>query len=161
MAHTIFRSDSCSYTHDGALLRTGIAPADIDNGMPVVVGALASTGTYAGEREVFTTSLASATSDDVWVVTTPELDYTTFAKGDFYNKDGAIVRLSKLVKYDIFSITAGGTGNLSDTPTTTKKYLTVKAGGGWTVGSSATGAFAQLLSIENVGGETFYVYEVL
>lgn len=159
MKHTIFKSDSCSYTHDGALIRTGIAPADIDNGMPVVIGELASTGVYSGEREVFTTTLPAAATDDVWVVTTPELDYTTFTKGDFYNKENAIVRLSKLVKYDIFSISAG-TG-LSATPSTTNKYIAPKSGGGWTVSSSETNAFAKLLSIETVGDVVYYVYTVL
>lgn len=159
MKHTIFRSDSCSYTHDGALIRTGIAPADIDNGMPVVVGTLASTGAYAGEREVFTVAHPAAATDDVWVVTTPELDYKTFTKDDFYNKKDAIIRLSKLVKYDIFSISAG-TG-LSATPSEANKYITPKADGGWTVSSSDTNAFAQLINVETVGDVTYYVYTVL
>lgn len=159
MKHTIFRSDSCSYTHDGALIRTGIAPADIDNGMPVVIGTLASTGTYAGEREVFTVTHPAAATDDVWLVTTPELDYTTFTKGDFYNKKDAIIRLSKLVKYDIFSISAGT--EPSATPSETNKYITPKAGGGWTVSSSGTNAFAQLINTETVGDVAYYVYTVL
>lgn len=159
MKHTIFRSDSCSYTHDGALIRTGIAPADIDNGMPVVIGTLASTGAYDGEREVFTVAHPAAATDDVWVVTTPELDYTTFTKGDFYNKKDAIIRLSKLVKYDIFSISAG-TG-LSATPSEANKYITPKADGGWTVSSSDTNAFAQLINVETVGDVIYYVYTVL
>ncbi len=127
--------------------------------MPVVIGTLASTGAYAGEREVFTVAHPAAATDDVWVVTTPELDYTTFTKGDFYNKKDAIIRLSKLVKYDIFSISAG-TG-LSATPSETNKYITPKADGGWTVSSSDTNAFAQLINIETVGDVTYYVYTVL
>ena len=59
MAHGIFRSDNCTYTHDPAKIRTIQTYGEIDNGAPILLGALASTGKYAGEREVFTTSAAT------------------------------------------------------------------------------------------------------
>jgi hypothetical protein len=160
MAHGIFRSDSCSYTHDGALIRTAQVYGDIDNGAPILCGGLATTGTFAGEREVFTTSAATgANAADVWVVTSPEHAYTTDMKPleNFYNASGDIARISKLVKCDIFSIT----GEVcSGTPSTTDKYIAA-GNGKWTASSASTKAFAQLLNTEVVGGKTMYVFEVL
>lgn len=162
MAHGIFRSDSCSYTHDGALIRTAEAYDNIDNGAPILCGGLATatTSTFAGEREVFTTSAATgASAADVWVVTSPEHAYTADMKPleNFYNASGDIARISKLVKCDIFSIT----GEVcSGTPSTTDKYIAAGSGK-WTVSSSTTNAFAQLLNTEVVGGKTMYVFEVL
>lgn len=160
MAHGIFRSDSCSYTHDGALIRTAQAYGDIDNGAPILCGGLATTGAFAGEREVFTTSAATgANAADVWVVTSPEHAYTTDMKPleNFYNASGDIARISKLVKCDIFSIT----GEVcSGTPSTTDKYIAA-GNGKWTASSASTKAFAQLLNTEVVGGKTMYVFEVL
>ena len=134
MAHGIFRSDSCSYTHDGALIRTAQAYGDIDNGAPILCGGLATTGTFAGEREVFTTSAATgANAADVWVVTSPEHAYTTDMKPleNFYNASGDIARISKLVKCDIFSIT----GEVcSGTPSATDKYIAA-GNGKWTASS--------------------------
>lgn len=162
MAHGIFRSDSCSYTHDGALIRTAEAYDNIDNGAPILCGGLATatTSTFAGEREVFTTSAATgASAADVWVVTSPEHAYTADMKPleNFYNASGDIARISKLVKCDIFSIT----GEVcSGTPSTSAKYIAAGSGK-WTVSSSTTNAFAQLLNTEVVGGKTMYVFEVL
>ena len=160
MAHGIFRSDSCSYTHDSALIRTAQAYGDIDNGAPILCGGLATTGTFAGEREVFTTSAATgANAADVWVVTSPEHAYTTDMKPleNFYNASGDIARISKLVKCDIFSIT----GEVcSGTPSTTDKYIAA-GNGKWTASSASTKAFAQFLATEVVGGKTMYVFEVL
>ena len=160
MAHGIFRSDSCSYTHDGALIRTAEVYGDIDNGAPILCGGLATQGTYAGEREVFTTSTATgAAAADVWVVTSPEHAYTADMKPleNFYNASGDIARISKLVKCDIFSIT----GEVcSGTPTTTNKYIAAGAAQ-WVASSASTKAFAQLINTEVVGGKTMYVFEVL
>lgn len=160
MAHGIFRSDSCSYTHDGALIRTAQAYDDIDNGAPILCGALATQGTYAGEREVFVTATASgANAADVWVVTSPEHAYTNDMKPleNYYNASGDIVRISRLVKDDIFSIT----GEVcSGTPSSTNKYIA--AGDGvWTASSASTKAFGRWLNTEVVGGKTMYVFEVL
>jgi len=160
MAHGIFRSDSCSYTHDGALIRTAQAYGNIDNGAPILCGGLATTDTFAGEREVFTTSATtSASAADVWVVTSPEHAYTADMKPleNFYNASGDIIRISKLVKSDIFSIT----GEVcSGTPSASDKYIAA-GDGKWTASSSATKAFAQFLNTEVVGGKTMYVFEVL
>lgn len=160
MAHGIFRSDSCSYTHDGALIRTAQVYDDIDNGAPILCGGLATQGTFAGEREVFVTSAATAANAaDVWVVTSPEHAYTTDMKPleNFYNASGDIARISKLVKADIFSIT----GEVcSGTPSATNKYIAAGSGQ-WTASSASTKAFAQFLNAEVVGGKTMYVFEVL
>lgn len=160
MAHGIFRSDSCSYTHDGALIRTAQVYGDIDNGAPILCGGLATTGTFAGEREVFVTSAATgANAEDVWVVTSPEHAYTTDMKPleNFYNVSGDIGRISKLVKADIFSIT----GEVcSGTPSATNKFIAA-GNGKWTASSASTKAFAQYLNTEVVGGKTMYVFEVI
>ena len=158
MAHGIFRSDSCSYTHDGALIRTAQAYGDIDNGAPILCGGLATTGTFAGEREVFTTSAATgANAADVWVVTTPELDYEKYALAEFTNASGAIGRAVAMEKYDIFSVTSEV---LSAIPTGTDKYIAA-GNGAWTVSSASTKAFAQYLGSDVQDGVTFYAYQVL
>ena len=162
MAHGIFRSDSCSYTHDGALIRTGVAYGDIDNGAPIKVTTLVTNNAepFYGEREVFKTATANgADAADVWVVTSPEHAYTTDMKPleNFYNASGDIVRVSKLVKCDIFSIT----GEVcSGTPSTTNKYIAAGAAQ-WVASTASTKAFAQFLKSEVVGGKTMYVFEVL
>lgn len=158
MAHGIFRSDSCSYTHDGALIRTAQAYGDIDNGAPILCGGLATTGTFAGEREVFTTSAATgANAADVWVVTTPELDYEKYALADFTNESGAIGRAVAMEKYDIFSVTSEV---LSAVPTGTNKYIAA-GNGKWTVSSNSASAFAAFLGSDVQDGVTFYGYQVL
>ena len=160
MAHGIFRSDSCSYTHDGALIRTAQVYGDIDNGAPILCGGLATQGTYAGEREVFTTSAATAANaTDVWVVTSPEHAYDKDKKPieNFFNSSGDIARICKLVKCDIFSITEEV---CSGTPSATNKYIAAGSGV-WTASSASTKAFAQYLNTEVVGGKTMYVFEVI
>lgn len=164
MAHGIFRSDSCSYTHDGALIRTGVAYGNIDNGAPIKVTTLvaSSSAPFYGEREVFKTATANgANAADVWVVTSPEHTYTTDMKPleNFYNASGDIVRVSKLVKCDIFSITGAV---VSGTPSASNAYINA-TDGGWTATSSACADknFAKYLTTEIVGGTTMYVYEVL
>ena len=159
MAHGIFRSDSCSYTHDGALIRTAQAYGDIDNGAPITLGALASTGKYAGEAEVFTTATANgAAAANVWVVTTPEIDYQNYALEDFFNANGAIGRAIAMEKYDIFSVTSDV---LSATPDTSDKKYIAAGDGGWTVSNANTKAFAQYLGSDVQDGVTFYAFEVL
>ena len=73
MAHGIFRSDNCSYTRDGAKIRTIKTYAQIDNGAPIKLGALVTGANvkYSGEAEVFSTATANgAAAADVFVVTT-------------------------------------------------------------------------------------------
>lgn len=158
MAHGIFRSDNCTYTHDPAKIRTIETYGEIDNGAPITLGALASNGKYAGEREVFTTSAATgANAADVWVVTTPELDYEKYTLPEFTNASGAIGRAVAMEKYDIFSVTSEV---LSATPTATNKYIAA-GNGKWTVSSNSASAFATFLGSDVQDGVTFYGYQVL
>lgn len=158
MAHGIFRSDNCTYTHDPAKIRTIETYGAIDNGAPITLGALASTGKYAGEREVFTTSAATgANAADVWVVTTPELDYEKYALADFTNESGAIGRAVAMEKYDIFSVTSEV---LSGTDFANGKYIAA-GNAQWTVSNSSTKAFATYLGSDVQDGVTFYAFQVL
>lgn len=158
MAHGIFRSDNCTYTHDPAKIRTIETYGDIDNGAPIVLGELASTGKYAGEREVFTTSAATgANAADVWVVTTPELDYEKYTLPEFFNASGAIGRAVAMEKYDIFSVTSDV---LSATPSTNDKYIAAGTAS-WTVSNSSSKAFATFLGSDVQDGVTFYAFQVL
>ena len=84
MAHGIFRGDNVTSITDPAKIRTIQVYADIDNGAPITLGALAASGKYAGEAEVFTTATANgAAAANVWVVTTPDTsDKKYIAAGD-------------------------------------------------------------------------------
>ena len=62
MAHGIFRGDNVTSITDPAKIRTIQVYADIDNGAPITLGALAASGKYAGEAEVFTTATANGVS---------------------------------------------------------------------------------------------------
>lgn len=153
---TIFISDNCAYTKVPSYIRSAKAYAEIENGTPVVLG-----GLIDGEREVFTASDASASSTDIWVVTSPELMYDeTPYKGlsDFVNAENSIMRVVKLVKGDIFSITGD---KITGTPVVaTAGGLKPKAKG-WTAAASASGDFAKLIEVSVKNGKTFYAYEVL
>ena len=155
MAHTVFRSDNCSYTHDGAKIRTVVLNKDIDNGCPVTMGALATSGTYAGEREVFTVTDATAVKE-VWVVCTPEVDYEENPITEFYNKAGKIGRAVLMEKADIFSVSAEA---LSAVPTA-GQGIVAKAGG-WTVGTVGSTSFAKCIGSDVQDGVTMYRFEVL
>lgn len=155
---TIFRSDNCAYTKVPSLIRSAKAYTKLDNGVPVVLGGLTTVNGF-NEREVFETSAASASAKDIWVVTTPELMYDGTRKlGDFENEADGIMRVSKLQKADIFSIT---NDKITGTPNVDSAAGLVPAEGGWTAGASADNDFAKLIAIETVGATTFYVYEVL
>ena len=160
MAKGIFRSDNCSYTHDGAKIKTGVAYGEVQNGAPIKKGDLVATGVFSGEREVYTTSAATdANAADVLVVTSVEVSYEAGQSvlGTFTNASGSIVRMSQMEKGDIFSI---GGDVVSGTPSATNKYIA--AGNGvWTVGSTTTKAFAKYLNTETYNGLTIYGYEVL
>ena len=160
MAHGIFRSDNCTYTHDPAKIRTIVTYGDIDNGAPIVLGGLVTDNSkdFYGEREVFTTSAAtSANAADVFVVTTPELDYEKYTLGEFTNASGAIGRAVAMEKYDIFSVTSEV---LSATPNANDKYIAA-ANGQWTVSNSSTKAFAEFIGSDVQDGVTFYGFSVL
>lgn len=160
MAHGIFRSDNCTYTHDPAKIRTIVTYGDIDNGAPITLGGLVTDNSkpFYGEREVFTTSAAtSANAADVWVVTTPELDYEKYTLAEFTNASGAIGRAVAMEKYDIFSVTSEV---LSAVPNANDKYI-ASANGQWTVSSDNTKAFATYLGSDVQDGVTFYAFQVL
>lgn len=158
MAHGIFRGDNVTSITDPAKIRTIQTYGDIDNGAPIVLGTLAASGKYAGEAEVFTTSAATgANAADVWVVTTPEIDYVNYALADFYNASGAIGRAIAMEKYDIFSVTSEV---LSAIPNANDKYIAA-GNGAWTVSNANTKAFAKYLDTTVQDGVTFYAFEVL
>lgn len=160
MAHGIFRSDNCTYTHDPAKIRTIVTYGEIDNGAPITLGELETDNSkpFYGEREVFTTSAAtSADAANVWVVTTPELDYEKYTLADFTNASGAIGRAVAMEKYDIFSVTSEV---LSAVPNANDKYIAA-ASGQWTVSSASTKAFASFLGSDVQDGVTFYAFQVL
>jgi len=155
MAHGIFRGDNVTSITDPAKIRTIQVYADIDNGAPITLGALAA----RGKAEVFTTATASsAAAANVWVVTTPEIDYRNYALEDFFNANGAIGRAIAMEKYDIFSVTSEV---LSATPDTSDKKYIAAGDGSWTVSNANTKAFAQYLGSDVQDGVTFYAFEVL
>ena len=161
MAHGIFRSDSCSYTHDGAKIRTVVTYGQIDNGAPIVLGGLVSDANakFYGEREVFTTTAATgANAEDVWVMTTPEIDYEKYTLAEFTNESGAIGRAVAMEKYDIFSVTSEV---LSAIPTVDNTKYIAAGNGQWTVSSSSSAAFAQMIGSDVQDGVTFYAYQKL
>ena len=159
MAHGIFRGDNVTSITDPAKIRTIQTYGDIDNGAPIVLGALASTGKYAGEAEVFATSAATgAAAADVWVVTTPEIDYTNYALADFFNANGAIGRAIKMEKADIFSVTSEV---LSALPNANETFYAAAGNGQWTVSNASTKAFGKYLGSDVQDGVTFYAFEVL
>lgn len=156
MAHGLFRSDLCAYTRVNSLMRSAVAYADLDNGVPVVLGNLTTVNGIA-ERQVFATSAAASNSTDIYVVVTPELNYESTARmQDFYNKEGNIITLAKLQKGDIFSLSGE---QITGTPSTSAAGLVPKAEG-WTAGASASGDIATLINIETQGNTTWYVYQV-
>jgi len=159
MAHGIFRGDNVTSITDPAKIRTIQVYADIDNGAPITLGALAASGKYAREAEVFTTATANgAAAANVWVVTTPEIDYTNYALEDFFNANGAISRAIAMEKYDIFSVTSEV---LSETPDTSDKKYLAAGDGVWTVSNSSSRVFAQYLGSDVQDGVRFYAFEVL
>ena len=159
MAHGIFRGDNVTSITDPAKIRTIQVYADIDNGAPILLGALASSGKYAGEAEVFTTATANgAAAANVWVVTTPEIDYQNYALADFFNANGAIGRAIAMEKYDIFSVTSDV---LSAIPTASETFYAAAGDGQWTVSNANTKAFAKYIGSDVQDGVTFYAFEVL
>ena len=159
MAHGIFRGDNVTSITDPAKIRTIQVYADIDNGAPILLGALASSGKYAGEAEVFTTATANgAAAANVWVVTTPEIDYQNYALADFFNANGAIGRAIAMEKYDIFSVTSEV---LSTVPSANDTYYIAAGEKQWTVSNANTKAFAKYIGSDVQDGVTFYAFEVL
>lgn len=169
MSKGIFISENCQFTHDGSKIRSAVNPTtEVQNGTVVTL-----TGLVDGERELWTAAVGTADTayKDVWVVATPELIYdekpsTTIA--DFYNginDEGTKkvpMRVVKLVKGDIFGITADVITSTA-TPSSTNKYIKPAAGGKWAAGeaTATVGDYAQLIDITTQNGVIIYNYEVL
>jgi len=161
MAYAIFRGDNVTSITDPAKIRTIKTYAEVDNGTPIKVGALVTGANvkYAGEAEVFSTATANgAAAADVWVVTTPEIDYEKYALGDYTNASGAIARAIAMEKYDIFSVTSEA---LSAIPTSTETNYIAASEASWAVSNSNTKAFAKYIGSDVQDGVTFYAFEVL
>lgn len=156
MAHAIFRSDSCSYTHDGSLIRTVVVPADMDNCTPIVLGGLTTVAGYSGEREVFSATPATDGSD-AWILASVEVDYVKYGLDQFSNQSGKIGRAVKLTKPDIFSVTSEA---LSAIPSGSNIYVHTTATG-LTVNSASASAFAKYLGTDDSDGTTWYGFDVL
>lgn len=155
MAKAIFRSDSCSFTHDGALIRSAVISAETQNCTPVVLGALAS-ATDVNGKEVFSVSNASDGAD-VWVVANPEVSYLPpYALSEYTNEAGKVVKVVKPVKYDILSMSVEA---LSTAPTV-GQYIHAGASK-WTVNTASASAFAKCISTDTESGVTMYGFEVL
>ena len=153
---TIFRADRCAFTKVPSLIRSAKAYEEIDNGVPVELDGLAD-----GQREIFSSKAVSDSSKDFWIVTTPELMYDETPRKyleDFINKKDSTMRVCKLLKGDIFSITGD---KITGTPDLKTSDGLAPAAGGWTSSASADTDFAKLIAVENVAGKTIYVYEVL
>lgn len=157
MAHGLFRSDLCAYTRVNSLMRSAVAYADLDNGVPVVLGGLTTVNGVA-ERQVFATSAASASATDIYITVTPELNYESTKRiQDFYNAEGAVTTLAKLQKGDIFSLSGE---QITGTPNKTSAAGLVPKAEGWTAGASTSDDFATLINVETQGNTTWYVYQV-
>ena len=167
MAHGIFISENCSYTKDGSKIRSALNPvAALDNGSVVTLS-----GLVAGEREVWTAAVGtvSTAKADVWIVTTPEVDYVETPYKtikDFYNgvNDSADkkvpMRVVKLEKGDIFGLTIEV---LSEAPTAAKPGIQPAADGKWTVAAADADDFAKYIgtSVDAASGTTYYSFEAL
>lgn len=164
MAHAILRLDNVQATQDNSLMRSGLfytvsdnvkTAADIDNGMPVEVGALVS-----GERELRELTAASATPTVLGITSTPEVDSFGDSKstdgtvlGGFYNKAGKAVRVHLLQAGDIFSVSEEAIG----TAPTVGQGVAI-ANGKWSGANSST--LATCIAIDVVGGVNLYVIEI-
>lgn len=166
MAHCVHIAEVLD-VKDDAKFRNALNPVKaLDNGRAVTVS-----GLVEGERDLWTVAVATAATApaDIWIVTTPELIYDeskTYTYADFYNgindsdTEKTHMRITKYTKNDIFGLTIDG---LSEEPTTTKKYIVPSAadGKGWTVGTSATNAYAVFIGKTVNDGLTYYSFEVL
>ena len=164
MAHAILRLDNVQATQDNSLMRSGLfyttvnstdTLTDIDNGMPVEVGAL-----ITGERELRKLTAASATPTVLGITSTPEVD-SLGSNSDtdgtnlinFYNKAGHAVRVHLLQAGDIFSVSADACG----TAPTVGQGVAISSGK-WSGASSGT--LGTCIAIDVVGGVNLYVIEI-
>lgn len=161
--HAILRLDNVQATQDNSLMRSGLfytvsgntkTPTDIDNGLPVNVGALVS-----GERELRELTAGAANSAVLGITSTPELySFDEIYDGtnliDFYNRAGNAVRVHLLQAGDIFSVSAHA---ITGTAPTVGALIGID-GGKWKVVESS--GLLTCIQIETVSGTTLYVFEV-
>ncbi len=161
--HVILRLDNVQATQDNSLMRSGLfytvsdntkTAADVDNGLPVAVGALVS-----GERELRELTAGAANSAVLGITSTPELySFDEIHDGtnliDYYNRAGDAVRVHLLQAGDIFSVS--GLAFTGTAPTVGAKVGV--DGGKWKVDN--TNGVLTCIQIETVSGTTLYVLEV-
>ena len=165
MAHAMFRSDNMEGTIDGKFLVSLYINTDggLDNGRVVKVGTLKE-----GEREVrtYSTPAASDSLDDIAILGSEEVvkDKKYNGIGDFTNEKDTIARGYKLVKGDLFSVTADAftaADGITYTPGTTLCELDaatkLKVVNSATSGSTKVGT---LEAVEADGATTWYVFRV-
>lgn len=157
--HVILRLDNVQATQDNSLMRSGLfkddgVAADIDNGLPVEVGALVN-----GERELRELTAATATPTVLGITSTPEVNSEGDVDNDgsnlltFYNKAGKAVRVHLLQAGDIFSVSEPA----FDTAPTVGAVIGID-GGKWKVG--AQNEIGKCIDIEVVTGTTLYGIEI-
>lgn len=160
--HAILRLDNMQATQNNSLMRSGLfytvsgntkTPTDIDNGLPVNVGALVS-----GERELRELTAGTTSSKVLGITSTPELNsfdeiYDGTNLIDYYNRAGDEVRVHLLKAGDIFSVSAHA---ITGTAPVKDNAITID-GGKWKVGESG---ILTCIQVETVSGTTLYVFEV-
>lgn len=161
--HAVVRLDRLSGTIDGSKLASvkifdGTDPIEVDNGNFVHITS------DMVDREVFKATKMEAGDDKttIGLVASVEIDPTLNTKypdlEDFTNRAGTVARVYRMETNDIFSVTAEA---FASTPSD-GDYISVDAGETqMTVGSTATGAFAECIAVETVGRRTYYVFKVL
>lgn len=162
--HGIVMVENATGTVDGARVVSGVylvsgARAEIDNGMPVEVGALVD-----GERELHKFTAAAAGAKVVGIVTTPEVDKSAPTNngylGNFYNKtDGSTgfvrVHIPRSMNWFGFSAEV-----IDGTPTVGSGIALGGANGKWkVVAAGGEGIIATCRDITIVDGTTLYNYE--
>jgi hypothetical protein len=156
--------ENATGTNDTARVMSGVymansARAEIDNGMPVDVGAL-----VGGERELHTLTAATANTKVLGIVTTPEVDRLATTRNgylrNFYNKaDGSTgnVRVHIPRSTNVFAFSEEV---LDGTPTAGSGIALGGANGKWkVVAANGEGIVATLLDTHEVDGVTLYAYQ--
>jgi hypothetical protein len=157
MAHAILRLDSVTGTVDGARIVSGKyfvsdVATQIDNGMPVEIGALID-----GERELHKLTAVTADSKSWGIVSTPEVDSSkainSAALADWYNEADKPVRVHVVKDHNVVSISAEA---FDSVPTV---GATIGLGAGkFAVGSTGVGT---CIAIDVVDGATLYAIEIV
>lgn len=161
--HAVVRLDRLSGTIDGSKLASvriydGTDPIEVDNGNFVHITS------DLIDREVFkaTKMVSGDDKTTIGLVASVEIDPTLNIKypnlEDFTNKAGTVARVYRLETNDVFSVTA----DALDTVPVDGNYISVEDDETkMSVGSTASGAFAECIAVETVGRRTYYVFKVL